>query len=47
MGSYLYEYENASPLADLIKTPTFMQPTVDILYTPVRVFAEILGRPED
>ena len=47
MGSYLYELNGKSPLADIVKTPAFMKPITDIAYYPIKMLAESMSRPED
>ena len=47
MGSYIYEQNGKSPLADLVKTPEFAKPLVDTLYSPIQFLGDTFDRPED
>ena len=35
-----------SPFEDLIPTPAFLQPVIDLIYAPTDALAKILSRPE-
>ena len=47
MGSYMYDKQLKSPLADLIQAPAFMKPISDVLYSPTARIGELFDRPED
>ena len=47
MGSYIYDQHLKSPLAELIKSPAFMEPIQEVIYYPVKSVCDTLGRPED